>query len=511
MKSLKWIAVILALVLTLGTTAAFAADSPFSDVPEDAYYADAVNWAVEKGITEGRPGGIFDPDATVNRAEAVTFLWRAAGRPEPAGTETFTDVEGDANNFWYKTAVQWAVEQGIVNGTGDGNYSPYMTCSRGMILTMLYRLNGCPWDGALEAEVPEDSSIWTLEDFGNFIAQYSVEVYRSEEGFTDIPEGAYYEMPVFWAVTSSIMDGNHVDLETMTARPTAPCPRGEIVYFLYRASGDAPILIEGDVEVGTISETVLFDSNGVKITATGIRSEGDTAVVQITVENGTDKALRVDADECYANTVFIAPQLCIPVEDENGWTFYVDAVVEPGATQDCQIRLNSLADKLIDTVYEMELTLRMDVVEKDEEGDYSYADDFAAGEAVLVRTSLYDESVSFELEGTTVYEKDGLKLAIVRAENDEFLGPEITLYAVNSGSEAAALELSDLKLDGEACEAWLSLLVPAGKQCVESVYISYDFEDPISPKEAELTLRIMDQETGEPKETLDPITVTFAE
>lgn len=511
MKASKWIAAVMALVLTLGTTAAFAAESPFSDIPEDAYYADAVDWAVDKQITEGRPGGIFDPDAAVNRAEAVTFLWRAAGRPEPAGTETFADVEGDANNFWYKTAVQWAVEQGIVNGTGDGNYSPYMTCSRGMILTMLYRLNGSPWDGALEAEVPEDASAWTMEDLVNFLAQYSVEAYRSEEGFTDIPAGAYYEMPVFWAVASSIMDGNHIDLETMTARPTAPCPRGEIVYFLYRASGDAPTPADEGVEVGEISETVLMDSDGVKITATDIRSELTTAIVSITVENATDKALRIDADDCFVNTMFIAPQVCLPVEDENGWTFYADAVVEPGATQACQIRLNSLDEKLVDTVYEMELKLVAREVEKDEDGYYNYVDDYAEGEPVLIRTSLYDESVSYDLPGTAVYEKDGLKLSVVKVVYDEWTGPSITLHAANSGSEAVQMELAELKLDGEAAEGWCSLFVPAGKQCVESIFISYDYENPIVPKEAQFTLQIMDQETWEPKETLDPITVTFAE
>jgi hypothetical protein len=107
--------------LALGTSA-FAAGT-FTDVPADAYYADAVEWGAKKSIVAGRGDGIFDPDSTVNRAEAVTFLWRMAGCPEPTQTGTFNDVENDPGNWWYKTAVQWAVEKGITYGTGNGDFS----------------------------------------------------------------------------------------------------------------------------------------------------------------------------------------------------------------------------------------------------------------------------------------------------------------------------------------------------------------------------------------------------
>ncbi len=94
LKLRRFLAVLLAFVILLGTTSAFAADT-FTDVPEDAYYAEAVKWAVENDVTYGKGDGIFAPEDTVTRAEAVTFLWCAAGRPEPTKTETFPDVESD--------------------------------------------------------------------------------------------------------------------------------------------------------------------------------------------------------------------------------------------------------------------------------------------------------------------------------------------------------------------------------------------------------------------------------
>lgn len=141
----KTIAIALTLILALGCAQVAFASGEFTDVAEDAYYADAVAWAVDKAVTDGMGDGAFAPDSTVTRAQAVTFLWRMAGKPAPTQTEIFADVEADANNWWYKEAVQWAFENGITNGTGEG-FSPYVTCSRGMILTMLYRLEGKPWD-----------------------------------------------------------------------------------------------------------------------------------------------------------------------------------------------------------------------------------------------------------------------------------------------------------------------------------------------------------------------------
>ena len=113
--------------------------SGFADVAEDAYYAQAVAWAVEKGITGGIGNGLFAPDAVCTRAQIVTFLWRAAGMPAPqSGVNPFTDVPADA---WYTQAVLWAVEKGITTGMGGGLFGPDVPCTRAQIVTFLYRAN----------------------------------------------------------------------------------------------------------------------------------------------------------------------------------------------------------------------------------------------------------------------------------------------------------------------------------------------------------------------------------
>lgn len=110
--------------------------NPFTDVQADAYYYDAVLWAVEKGVTSGTSATTFSPDATVTRGQTVTFLYRNAGSPEVSGTMPFTDVEVDA---YYAKAVQWAVQQKITTGTSETTFSPMSDCTRGQIVTFLYR------------------------------------------------------------------------------------------------------------------------------------------------------------------------------------------------------------------------------------------------------------------------------------------------------------------------------------------------------------------------------------
>ena len=110
--------------------------NPFADVKADAYYYDAVLWAVEKGVTSGTSATTFSPDATVTRGQTVTFLYRNAGSPEVSGTMPFTDVEADA---YYAKAVQWAVQQKITTGTSKTTFSPMSDCTRGQIVTFLYR------------------------------------------------------------------------------------------------------------------------------------------------------------------------------------------------------------------------------------------------------------------------------------------------------------------------------------------------------------------------------------
>lgn len=117
--------------------------NPFSDVPSNAYYHDAVLWAAEEGITTGTSRTRFEPNATVTRAQTVTFLWRWAGSPEPGSAGSFRDVPYRA---YYADAVAWAVEYGITNGTEPGLFSPAQTCTRAQIVTFLYRDLAAEWE-----------------------------------------------------------------------------------------------------------------------------------------------------------------------------------------------------------------------------------------------------------------------------------------------------------------------------------------------------------------------------
>ena len=111
-------------------------DSPFFDVSDDAFYADAVRWAIENGITQGTSETTFSPDEIVTRGQAVTFLWRADGSPAVSGDNPFIDV---ANGSFYADAVQWAVSEGITQGTSETTFDPNEGCTRGQIVTFLYR------------------------------------------------------------------------------------------------------------------------------------------------------------------------------------------------------------------------------------------------------------------------------------------------------------------------------------------------------------------------------------
>ena len=173
----------------------------FVDVPANAYYYDAVLWAVENGVTDGVDETHFAPNAPCTRAQVVTFLWRAAGCPEPKSTvNPFTDVK--AGSF-YETAVLWAVENGITYGTSDTTFSPDATCTRAQTVTFLHRAAGTP-------DV----------DTANV--------------FADVNADAYYADAVDWAVKQEITNGTGDGKFS----PDADCTRGQIVTFLYRCLGD---------------------------------------------------------------------------------------------------------------------------------------------------------------------------------------------------------------------------------------------------------------------------------
>ena len=182
-----------------GILAAITGTNPFSDVPGGAYYNAAVRWAVKNGIASGTDAKHFSPDAACTRAQAVTFLWRAAGSPAPTLAENpFTDVK--PSDYCYD-AVLWAVETGIAKGTGAAAFSPDAPCTRSQIVTFLYRAAGSP-------------------------AGYA------NSGYTDVPETSYCAAPVAWAVALRITSGTG----TLTFSPDDLCTRAQIATFLYRAN-----------------------------------------------------------------------------------------------------------------------------------------------------------------------------------------------------------------------------------------------------------------------------------
>lgn len=119
-----------------GSATPTCTSNPFADVDENAYYYDAILWAIENGITTGISADAFGPDTSCNRAQAVTFLYRAAGSPTVSGTVGFSDVASDS---YYKDAVSWAVANGITSGTGNNQFPPADTCTRAQIVTFLWR------------------------------------------------------------------------------------------------------------------------------------------------------------------------------------------------------------------------------------------------------------------------------------------------------------------------------------------------------------------------------------
>ena len=172
--------------------------NPFIDVPAGSYYEDAVVWAVEKGITSGTSAVTFDPNGNCTRAQAVTFLWRAAGSPAPkTKVMPFTDVPSGS---YYYDAVLWAMEQGITKGTSDTAFSPNASCTRAQIVTFLWRANGSP-------------------------------AVSGNSAFTDVASDAYYAAAVTWAEKNDVTGGIGGGLFGSGNN----CTRAQIVTFLYRA------------------------------------------------------------------------------------------------------------------------------------------------------------------------------------------------------------------------------------------------------------------------------------
>ena len=170
---------------------------PFEDVEPDGYYRDAVEWAVENGVTTGTSKTTFSPNKACTRAEAVTFLWRAAGSPEPKSAgNPFADVH--ESDYFFKP-VLWAAEKGITNGVDKDRFGPEGACTRAHVVTFLWRAHEKPAAG-------------------------------TNNPFSDVPANEYYTDAVLWAVKNEITNG----MDATHFGPDSPCIRGQIVTFLYR-------------------------------------------------------------------------------------------------------------------------------------------------------------------------------------------------------------------------------------------------------------------------------------
>ena len=197
----KLTSLILALIMCVGMLVSVATPisaSKFTDVADGQWYTEAVNWAVNRGVTTGTSETTFSPDMTCDRAQAVTFIWRALGSPEPSTTvHPFSDVK--SSDYFYKPVI-WALENGVTTGTTATTFAPTMKCSRSQIVTFLWRAMG------------------------------AVEV-SATNPFSDVATGDWFANAVLWAVAKNVTTGT----SATTFSPDMACSRGQIVTFLMRA------------------------------------------------------------------------------------------------------------------------------------------------------------------------------------------------------------------------------------------------------------------------------------
>ena len=169
----------------------------FWDVPEGKWFTESVHWAVERGITNGTAPDQFSPHESCTRAQFVTFLWRAEGKPEAKKASTFSDVP---TTQYYYPSVSWAVSEGITDGVGNNKFDPKGTLTRAQVVTFLWRLAGEPKT-------------------------------KGVTPFTDLKPGAYYLDAVAWATSTAVTMG----MTDTTFEPNGPCTRAQAVTFLMRA------------------------------------------------------------------------------------------------------------------------------------------------------------------------------------------------------------------------------------------------------------------------------------
>ena len=258
----------LALLIACGClTAVYATPACFGDVPSDAYFRPAVEWAIQGGITAGVDESHFGPHLGCTRAQAMTFLWRAAGSPEPEGSAVrFSDVS--PSDYYFK-AVTWAVENGITAGVSDRIFGANQTCTRGQIVTFLWRAAG------------------SLQVSGSSM-------------FADVAASDYFFYPVAWAVANQVTAG----MGNNRFGPNQPCTRAQIMTMLWKADQpqlpEPPAAGEETVQTSTIPVTGVFDyAQSKQILELVNQARRDAGVPELTWNTDMEQAAKVRAAECY--------------------------------------------------------------------------------------------------------------------------------------------------------------------------------------------------------------------
>ncbi len=267
MKRILAAALVLLTVLSLLACPASADEAEFTDVPKNAWFCTAVNWARAHGIVAGTSASKFSPEARCTRAQVVTFLWRAKGCPAPQAACEVKDVPASA---WYAAAVSWAVEQGVTAGTSRTRFSPDRTVTRAEMVTFLWRANGMP----AAAGRPSFSDVW---------------------------DQSFYYPAVCWGSENRVVLGSG----RQTFSPDAPCTRAQAVTFLFRSLYSYPTTaqLKGSLEAALAgkegtwsvwlyqpSTEILISLNPQKIEAASLIKLFVAGGYEQCVENGTASA-----------------------------------------------------------------------------------------------------------------------------------------------------------------------------------------------------------------------------
>jgi hypothetical protein len=307
-KSRVLLAVLALSVGLLPAVQAQAATQTFSDVPSDSYYATAVAWLVDQGITTGTTETTFSPDEPVTRGQMAAFLWRYAGRPAPGVAMPFTDVPVDA---YYYNAVSWLVGAGITTGTSATTFSPDEPVTRGQMAAFLWRYAG----------EPEPSGAMP---------------------FTDVPTDAYYYNAVSWLVGAGITAGT----SATTFSPDEPMTRGQTAAFLWRDAGEPEVVVEEPVSGGgpavlrVVTSTLGAASIGEAYTETLAAAGGTGPYAWAVTVGGLPSGLTLHAD---TGVIDGTPDT---VESQ---TFTVEVTDHSSDTSQKELTIQVLADTLCAT------------------------------------------------------------------------------------------------------------------------------------------------------------------